>query len=237
MKLDARSVLVGLALALVVAVGAGCGSDDKSSSSKATGNAVDRAFVQQMVPHHRSGIEMAAIARTEATGSFVKKIAADISSAQTREIAQLRRVDGPLAAAGIEVGDLGITHEQMGMMMDAKELHGAKPFDDKFIAMMVPHHEGAIAMARVELAKGENAELKKLAQSIISTQQAEVKMMRDHKGSASRMGKMHKGSSTKKGSSTHKSSSSTKSGSAHRKSSRHESGSMGSDDSMAKTTR
>jgi len=45
---------------------------------------------------------------------------------------------------------------------------------------MVPHHEGAIEMARIEIDKGDNADLKKLAESIISSQERELKEMRAH---------------------------------------------------------
>lgn len=179
-------------LIAIAAMAAGCGSDEGSKkSSAASGNATDRALVEQMVPHHRSAIEMAAIARTQATSSFVKTLAAGIASSQQAEIAQMRRVDRRLADAGIAQGDLGMSHEKMGMAMDAQMLRGAKPFDDKFIAMMIPHHEGAVAMARVELAKGSNGELKQLARSIIRVQQREISAMRAHtKGSRSKS-RMH----------------------------------------------
>ena len=175
--LAALLVLTG---ALLVA---GCGdSDDSSSSSATAGNPTDRAFVAGMVPHHRSAIEMAAIAKTEATSDFVKQLAADITRSQTAEIEEMERVDGDLAKAGIARGDLEMKNHEMGMDMDADELRGAMPFDEKFIEMMVPHHKGAVEMAKVELSKGENGELKTLAQSIIDTQQKEIAAMRDHLG-------------------------------------------------------
>jgi uncharacterized protein (DUF305 family) len=45
---------------------------------------------------------------------------------------------------------------------------------------MVPHHERGIAMARTELKDGQNAELKKLASGIVSSQAREVREMRAH---------------------------------------------------------
>jgi uncharacterized protein (DUF305 family) len=190
MKTSKTWLLVAVLSTLpATAVIAGCGSSDDTSSSSAhpAGNTTDRAFVAQMVPHHRSAVQMAAVARTEASGAFVTKLAADITRSQTAEIAQMQRVDGQLADAGVKTGDLGMDEHMMGMDMSAGMLRGAKPFDAKFIAMMVPHHRGAIAMARVEIAKGSNPELRKLAHSIISAQQREVRQMRAHATASSAM--------------------------------------------------
>jgi uncharacterized protein (DUF305 family) len=49
--------------------------------------------------------------------------------------------------------------------------------DRAFIAGMVPHHEAAVDMARAEVAKGANAEVKALAESIIQDQEKEIATM------------------------------------------------------------
>ena len=49
--------------------------------------------------------------------------------------------------------------------------------DRDFVAMMVPHHQGAIDMARAVLRYGRNEQLKRLAQEIIVTQQQEIDVM------------------------------------------------------------
>lgn len=50
--------------------------------------------------------------------------------------------------------------------------------DVAFVKGMIAHHEGAIAMAKIELKYGKNPQLKSLARSIISSQGEEVKFMK-----------------------------------------------------------
>ena len=173
------AVLLALCAALLLA-GCGDSDDDTASSAKAGGNPTDRAFIAAMVPHHQSAVEMAAIAETEATSSFVKQLAASITRSQTAEIAQMRGIDAGLAKSGVAVGNLQMSDHEMGMSMTAEQLRGAKPFDKKFIELMVPHHQGAVEMSKVEIEQGSHPELKALAQKIIRDQEKEIAAMRDH---------------------------------------------------------
>ncbi len=50
--------------------------------------------------------------------------------------------------------------------------------DQDFVAMMIPHHRGAIDMARYELAHGRDPALLKLARAIVSAQNREIAAMR-----------------------------------------------------------
>ena len=50
--------------------------------------------------------------------------------------------------------------------------------DRDFVAMMTPHHQGAIEMAQAELRYGHNEQLRRMAQEIIVTQQQEIAAMR-----------------------------------------------------------
>lgn len=49
--------------------------------------------------------------------------------------------------------------------------------DTDFAAMMIPHHQGAIEMAKTELQYGTDPRLRRLAQEIIVTQQSEIELM------------------------------------------------------------
>jgi uncharacterized protein (DUF305 family) len=50
--------------------------------------------------------------------------------------------------------------------------------DRDFVAMMVPHHQGAVDMAKAELEYGHNEQLRQLAREIVATQQREITEMR-----------------------------------------------------------
>jgi uncharacterized protein (DUF305 family) len=176
-------------LAALVAGGAlmlaGCGeSDSGDSASSAAGNGTDRAFAADMVPHHASAIDMAEIALKRGKSAFVKDLARDIVATQTAEISTLRTEDEGLATAGIKPGSLGVPAHMMGMDGDVATLETAAPFDAAFLELMIPHHEGAIEMAKAELKQGEDPQLKALAQDIITAQQREIDAMREQLGDA-----------------------------------------------------
>ena len=63
-------------------------------------------------------------------------------------------------------------------MMSNMEIPYSGDADRDFVNGMLPHHQGAIDMARVEAQYGHDPELKRLAHDIIVSQTKEVVMMR-----------------------------------------------------------
>jgi uncharacterized protein (DUF305 family) len=49
--------------------------------------------------------------------------------------------------------------------------------DRDFVSGMLPHHQGAVDMAKVELKYGKDPQLRKLAQNIIDSQEREIALM------------------------------------------------------------
>jgi hypothetical protein len=66
----------------------------------------------------------------------------------------------------------------MTKMMVEMGIRPSGDVDRDFVAMMTPHHQGAIEMAQAELRYGHNERLRRMAQEIIVTQQQEIAAMR-----------------------------------------------------------
>jgi hypothetical protein len=66
----------------------------------------------------------------------------------------------------------------MNKMMSGMVIQPTGDVDRDFVAMMTPHHQGAIEMAQAVLRNGHNEQIRRLAQEIIVTQQQEIAAMR-----------------------------------------------------------
>lgn len=77
-------------------------------------------------------------------------------------------------------GMKGMDHGSKGMSSGMLMKNG-KYSDERFIDAMVPHHEGAVEMARVALKNAEHPEIEQLAENIISAQEAEIRELRSIK--------------------------------------------------------
>jgi uncharacterized protein (DUF305 family) len=82
-----------------------------------------------------------------------------------------------VAADSSETEFLAANRAAMDKMMVGMESGPAGDVDRDFVATMIPHHQGAIDMARAELRYGRNEQLRRIAQEIIIDQQQEIAAM------------------------------------------------------------
>jgi uncharacterized protein (DUF305 family) len=90
-------------------------------------------------------------------------------------------INAPLnstSGSAAEAPFLAENEAAMTKMMRDMAVAPTGDIDRDFVAMMVPHHQGAIEMALAVLRHGHNEQVRRLAQEIIVTQQQEIAAMR-----------------------------------------------------------
>ncbi len=185
---NSRNALVAIAAIAALALVGGCGGSDEPAS-----NSTDTAFVEAMIPHHAMAVESAQGEYENGNDKQTRGYAQDIVNTQMAEITEMNSV-GKQIGANVDpaytaplnrkkadavynvdattesaLKALGFKPQQVGMSDDMKGATNAE-----FVDLMVANLEGGIRIARVEVEKGSNATLQKLARGIISTQSQQV---------------------------------------------------------------
>lgn len=70
----------------------------------------------------------------------------------------------------------------MEKMHDSMPKKGMGDADKDFVSMMLPHHQGAVDMAKVELQYGKDPMLKKMAEDIVKSQEKEISELKQWQG-------------------------------------------------------
>lgn len=140
----------------------------------------DQQFIDVMAAHHEGAIAMARIALKRSKAPAVRKLAGGIIRAQTAELTTMHRLRKQWYGSST-FKRYAMSDEQMRMMgmepgMDAM-LRRSMSFDRMFMTMMIPHHAGAIVMARWEMTAGKYAELKRIARGEYVAQSREIGRM------------------------------------------------------------
>jgi hypothetical protein len=94
----------------------------------------------------------------------------DMSQMEGMDMSKPKGDQGPAAQAFAKA------NSEMHTAMDI-EFSGNADVD--FAKGMIPHHQGAVEMAKIMLEHGKDAELRKLAEGIIAAQETEIKFMTD----------------------------------------------------------
>lgn len=143
----------------------------------------DAAFAAGMIPHHQGAIDMAKIELKYGKDAQMLKLAKAIEAAQGPEIAQMQawlkahpELTKKTDTSTAFYKELEASMHSMHAGMDAgMKIANA---DKAFAVGMIPHHEGAVAMAKIQLKYGKDPEMLKLAKQIIAAQEPEIKEMK-----------------------------------------------------------
>lgn len=152
---------------------------------------VDKSFIEMMLPHHKSAIEMAEIALNRAKKPEVKKLAQSIIEEQTSEIKQMQTWYKQWYGAEVPTNSMNMEmHQGMGQgmmmsmqhqeMMDKEMIDAVKnapDFDQEFLRQMTRHHRMATMMAGMVVNSATHPEIRNLAQNIIRSQSTEIAQM------------------------------------------------------------
>ncbi|HVQ49948.1 MAG TPA: DUF305 domain-containing protein [Mycobacterium sp.] len=150
-------------------------------------NADDVAFATNMIPHHQQAVDLSAMVPDRSTNAGLVALAKQISAEQQPEINVMKVFlvqwnENP----DTNSGHAGHGNAMQGMvdpatMTKLESLTGAE-FDKLWLESMIGHHQGAIEMAKAEIANGDNVDAKDLAKNIVTTQEAEIGQMKQMVG-------------------------------------------------------
>jgi uncharacterized protein (DUF305 family) len=121
---------------------------------------------------HAAAIAVGAFAATAyltASSASPQSLADYISAICAKSFGSTPAAEAPYLAENVTA---------MTKMMIDMGIRPSGDVDADFVAMMVPHHQGAIEMAQAELRHGHNEPLRRMAQGIIVTQLQEIAAMR-----------------------------------------------------------
>ena len=139
----------------------------------------EQNFLQQMIQHHRSGIEMAKLATDHTSRAELRQFAEKMISKQQAEIDKMTGwLKSWYNASPKEVANEAADKEMkmhVSMLSEKKD----SAFDKAFLEMMPKHHHAAVEMAEQAEKKATHPELKELAATMAKDQQAEIKQLKD----------------------------------------------------------
>ena len=150
-------------IAAIGLVLAGCGSSEQAHNEQ------DVTFVQEMIPHHKSAIEMAGLAEGRSTNGAVLSLATRIKNGQQPEIDTMNSWLQDWNVAPAAEG-----HDSHSGDLTALIGLNGEAFDTRFLELMREHHAGAVSMADKEMASGEYPPAKEMAKNISTTQSSEI---------------------------------------------------------------
>lgn len=145
---------------------------DLEAMRSMSGNELDEQFLEDMIPHHASGLSPAERARSMVVRDDMRALAASIMHAQAREIGEMieMRTRDELVHPGAPADVVGVFGDRRLPFVPADDV--------EFIDFFIMHHMMAIEMAELEVERGVREDVRAIAREIIAVQTAELEVLR-----------------------------------------------------------
>jgi len=144
------------------------------------GTTPEIVFLQQMIPHHEGALDMAKYEIAHGKNKNMIKLAESIVAEQKAEIKQMQcwlKEAKPAHGKLPEVFVSAMSNTMTTMMSNMPKESELNDTDRAFAAVMKPHHQAAIDMAKVIIQYSKNNRINNYAKQLISAQQEEVNTM------------------------------------------------------------
>ena len=180
-----RALLALLAVLLLAA--AALGGYRLGRAAGPAADSVDVGFARDMSLHHEQAVQMAALVYDRSDDPTIRSLAFDILTTQQGQIGimsgWLDAWGRPWTSAGPRMAWMGMpTEGLMPGMATAEQLDALRAADGEaadvlFLQLMIPHHQGGVAMAEEAATRAGQEQVRLLATSMVEAQSLEVAYM------------------------------------------------------------
>jgi uncharacterized protein (DUF305 family) len=192
------SLLVAVALALGILVGTNLA---RPSTFAVPGDtSVDAGFARDMQAHHGQAVELATMVRDRTDDEDVRTLALDILLTQQNQAGQMAgwldtwrlpqsttrapmawagehghgaASDDPDAPTGFAAMPGWVSRDDMTRLAEAEGTEAER----LFLQLMIPHHQGGVEMAEMAVDDAQAPQVRRLAESIITSQTGEITVL------------------------------------------------------------
>lgn len=139
------------------------------------------SFAQQAVDPHHPPTEQSSPGPSAAPNPSPNPSTAPGQMPMMSMMDEMMKMMGTMRMGGQPKGDSGPSSQAfnglMQRMHEGMRMTYSGNADADFLKAMIPHHQGAIDMAKVAIAFGKDPEVRKMAEAMIKAQEAEVSVM------------------------------------------------------------
>ena len=146
-------------------------------------NELDITYAKAMFIHSQQAVELATMAASKSNNAEVKKLAETMQAEQSPYMATL---GGMLSGWGQQApgmgGEQGDHSDHAGALTEAEIAKlgslSAQKFDAEWLKAILKHHQGAISQSKKIQEMGQNPEVKKFAQQLVTVEEPQIAEIR-----------------------------------------------------------